>query len=203
MSASSEGMKFALLYICHICIILPQKGPSSDCSSHSKKCFTGRMVKNAILLLLRHGENTKLHIVSSTCSVSSPAPQLLHMEKWLGNYCFLWKSCNNASTQEIYIPSTEGSFVWLAVLYEKYAEPIPTALHTRAAQSSLLLVFLCFPYPSRKKGFLCKSSMASWDLFPQTWAGEHVLKDIFPPLDEEEGSGGWVRGSFFFFWWWL
>lgn len=195
MSASS-----ALMYIYYVCIILPQKGPSSDCSLLSRKSFTGRMMKNIIFLLLRHGDNTKLHIVSSPCSVSGPAPRLLHMEKWLRNYCFLWKSCNYPSTQEIYIPSTEGSFVWLAVLYEKYAESIPTALAHRAAQASLFLVFLCLPCPGRKKGFLCKSSMASWDPFPQTWGGEHLWTYFSPWMKEKVQVEGFRDCLFFFFW---
>lgn len=199
MSASS-----ALMYIYYVCIILPQKGPSSDCSLLSRKSFTGRMMKNIIFLLLRHGDNTKLHIVSSPCSVSGPAPRLLHMEKWLRNYCFLWKSCNYPSTQEIYIPSTEGSFVWLAVLYEKYAESIPTALAHRAAQASLFLVFLCLPCPGRKKGFLCKSSMASWDPFPQTWGGEHLWTYFSPWMKEKVQVEGFRDCLFFFFLgWWL
>lgn len=37
------------MYICYVCIILPQKGPSSDCFLHSRKCFTGRMMKNIFL----------------------------------------------------------------------------------------------------------------------------------------------------------
>lgn len=121
---------------------------------------------------------------------------VLHMEKWLGNYCFLWKSCNNSSTQETYILSTRGSFSRFTVL-EKYDESLPRALACRTTRSSLLLVFFW-----QKERIPVQTQVWRAEIhFPKAREVNMCYKNLFLPLDEGKSSGGGVRGGFFLGWW--